>query len=230
MSKLDGHVKRIVQILGLKSVPIGARFSETPDGRGMDRQLRICEALDVVRRRKAVVNLSKENCVCRGGCHIAGWQALSVEDLSTLFLEAGVYESRKVAEASLGKLLKPVYRGRFLVLGPLEGFVRDPDLVLFFVNPAQADRILGLACFEGAKPFMHYPACSVCSTISNTLAKGKPDINLISMFERARHKWSSDKLIVTLPFKDFMIAVRSLDRSGYGKKAKSPHTRNIENK
>lgn len=230
MSRFEWQVNKIVQTLGLKSMPIGAKFSETPDGQGIDRQMRICEALDVVRRRKAVVNLSKENCVCRGGCHIAGWQALSVEELSSLFLEANVYASRKVALASVGKQLKPVYRGRFLILGPLDRFEADVDLVLFFVNPAQADRILGLGCFEGAKPFMHYPASSVCSSISNTLAKGKPDINLISIFERTRHKWSPDKLIVTLPFKDFMTAVKSLDRSGYGKKPKSPHGRNAKSK
>jgi uncharacterized protein (DUF169 family) len=220
MSRFGGQVKRIVQILGLKSMPIGAKFSETPDRRGIDRQLRICEALDVVRREKAIVNLSKENCVCRGGSHIAGWQALSIEELSAIFLEANVYESKKVAEASMGKQPKPVYRGRFLILGPLDMFETNPDLVLFFVNPAQADRILGLACFEGVKPFMHYPASSVCSTISNTLAKRKPDINLISLFERTRHKWSPGNLIVTLPFKDFMTAVKSVDYSGYGKKAK----------
>jgi len=220
MSRFDGQVKKIVKTLGLKSIPIGAKFSETPDRRGIDRQLRICEALDVVKRKKAIVNLSKENCVCRGGSHIAGWQALSIEELSTIFLEANVYESKKVAEASVGKQPKPVFRGRFLILGPLDRFETNPNLVLFFVNPAQADRILGLACFEGVKPFMHYPASSVCSTINNTLAKRKPDVNLISIFERTRHKWSPNNLIVTLPFKDFMTAVKSIDYSGYGKKAK----------
>jgi len=220
MSRFDGQVKNIVQTLGLKSIPIGAKFSETPDRRGIDRQLRICKALDVVRRKKAIVNLSKENCVCRGGCHIAGWQSLSIEELSAIFLEANIYESKKVAEASLGKQPKPVYRGRFLVLGPLNRFQTNPDLVLFFVNPAQADRILGLACFEGVKPFMHYPASSVCSTISNTLAKRKPDINLISLFERTRHKWPPSSLIVTLPFKSFVTAMKNVDYSGYGKKAK----------
>jgi hypothetical protein len=39
------------------------------------------------------------------------------------------------------------------------------------------------------------------------------------MFERTRHKWSPDELTVTLPFRNFIVAVRSLDRSGYGKKA-----------
>jgi uncharacterized protein (DUF169 family) len=213
---LDAYVRRMVQILELDSVPIGAKFSETPYARGISRKLRICEALDVVRRRKALVTLSKENCACRGGCHIAGWQTLSIEELSNLFLEAGVYASKGVAEASIRKQLKPVYRGRFLILGPLDKFEGDPDVVLFFVNPSQAERILGLVCFEGAEPFMHYPANSVCSTISNTLAKKKPDINLISIFERTRHKWSPNKLMVTLPFMDFMTAVKSLDRSGYG--------------
>jgi hypothetical protein len=31
MARLGGQVKRIVQVMGLKSMPIGARFSETPD-------------------------------------------------------------------------------------------------------------------------------------------------------------------------------------------------------
>lgn len=221
MGRFDESVGKIVETLELKNVPIGVRFSETPDRQGVERQLRICEALDVVKRENVVINLSKENCACRGGSYIAGWQGLTLEGFADLLLGADIYVSKKVAEASVKKLPKPERRGRFLVFGPLNKFETDPDLVLFFVNPAQADRILGLACFEGAEPFMHYPASTVCSTISNTLAKGKPDVNLISGFERARHKWSPDKLIVTLPFKDFVIAVRSVDYSGYGKKAAS---------
>ncbi len=217
MSRFNEQVNRIVQTLELQSMPIGARFSETQDKRGVERQLRICEALDVVRRENVVINLSKENCICRGGSHIAGWQALSLEEFAALFLAAGVYESKKVAEASVAKQLKPVYRGRFLILGPLDKFETDPDIVLFFVNPEQADRLLGLACFKGAEPFMHYPASTVCSTINNALAKGKPDVNLISIFERTRHKWSPDKLIVTLPFKDFITAVKSVEQSGYAR-------------
>lgn len=221
MSRFTEQIKNIVQILELQSIPIGASFSERPDRRGVERRLRICEALDVVRRENVVINLSKENCVCRGGSHIAGWQTLSLEEFVALFLGANIYESQKVAEISVGKQPKPVYRGRFLVLGPLDKFDTDPDIVIFFVNPAQADRILGLACFGGVEPFMHYPASTVCSTINNTLAKGKPDINLISIFERKRHKWSPNDLIVSMPFKDFMTAVKNVDYSGYGKKTAS---------
>jgi uncharacterized protein (DUF169 family) len=221
MFRPNGQVQRLVQALGLKSMPIGAKFSETPDERGICSQLRICEALDSVKREKMIINLSKENCTCPGGRHIAGWQALSLEELSTIFMEANVYKSKRIAEASVSKQPKPTYRGKFLILGPLIKFQTNPDLVLFFANPAQAERILGLTSFEGIKQFMHYPASSVCSTISNTLTKKKPDINLISMFERTRHKWPSSNLIVSLPFKDFMTAAKSVDHSGYGRKAKS---------
>ena len=221
MPRFDESVEKMVQTLELENVPIGAKFSETADKQGLERQLRICEALDVVKRENVVVNLSKENCTCRGGSYIAGWRALTLEEFAAILLEAGIYASRKIAEASVSKQLKPEYRGRFLILGPLDKFETDPDIVLFFVNPAQADRILGLACYEGSEPFMFYPASTVCSSISNTLAKGKPDVNLISTFERARHNWPSDKLIVTLPFKDFMAAVRSVDYSGYGKRPAS---------
>jgi len=219
MLKFEKHVDRIVQALELQRMPVGARFSESPDRKGVNRHLRICEALNVIREENAVINLSKENCPCRGGCHIAGWQALPPEELAAIYLDAKAYESKEAAEASVSKQLQPTYRGRFLILGPLDKFEAAPDVVLFFVNPAQADRILGLASYKGAEPYLHYPVSSMCSAITYAFIKGKPDVNFISIFERRRGKWSPNELIVTLPFKDFLIAVESIPHSGYG----SPH-------
>jgi uncharacterized protein (DUF169 family) len=89
------------------------------------------------------------------------------------------------------------------------------------VNPAQADRILGLASYKEAEPFMHYPVTSICSTIAFALAKRKPDVNFISVFERRRGTWSPNELIVTLPFKSFIVAVESIPHSGYGSSSAS---------
>jgi uncharacterized protein (DUF169 family) len=216
MLKLEKQVERIVQALDLQRMPIGARFSESPDKKGVDRKLRICEAFNVIRQENVAVNLSKENCTCRGGCHIAGWQALPPDELGAIYLGAKAYESKEAAEASVSKQPQPTYRGRFLILGPLDKFEANPDAVLFFVNPAQADRILGLASYKGAEPHMHYPVTSMCSTIAYALAKGKPDVNFISVFERRRGTWSPNELIVTLPFKDFLVAAESIPHSGYG--------------
>ena len=210
MPKLEKQVETIVRALDLQRMPIGARFSESPDRKGVDRKLRICEALNVIRQENVVVNLSKENCTCRGGCHVAGWQTLPPDELAAIYLGAKAYESKKAAEASVSKQPQPTYRGRFLILGPLDKFEADPDVVLFLVNPAQADRILGLASYEGAEPYLHYPVTSVCSTITYALAKGKPDVSF------RRGTWSPNELIVTLPFKDFLVAVKSVPHSGYG--------------
>jgi len=142
---------------------------------------------------------------------------LPPEELPTIFFDSGAYESKEVAEDSVSKQPQPTYRGKFLVVGPLDKFETDPDVVLFFVNPEQADRILGLASYKGTEPFMYYPVTTTCSTITYTLAKRKPDVNFISVFERQRGEWSPNELILTLPFKEFMIAVKSIAGSRFGK-------------
>lgn len=221
MLKFEKQVEKIVQALELQRLPVGARFSETPDGKGVDRKLRICEAFDAVVQENLVVNLSKENCTCRGGCHMAGWQTLSPGEFPEIYVSVRAYESKEVAEASVSKQPQPTYRGRFLILGPLDKFEADPDVVSFFANPAQADRILGLASYKGAELFTHYPVSSLCSTITYALAKGKPNVNFISIFERRRGKWSSNELVITLPFKEFLVAIESLRHSGYGSSPES---------
>lgn len=221
MLKFEKQVRNVVEALELQGTPVGARFSESLDRKGAPRKLRICEALYIVRREGAMVNLSKENCTCRAGCHIAGWQMLPTEELPAIFQASKAYESKEVAEASVSKQPQPTYRGRFLILGPLDKFETDPDVVLFFVNPAQADRILGLASYKGAEPFMHYPVTTTCSTITYALAKGRPDVNFISVFERQRGEWSPNELILTLPFKDFLVAGESISSSRFGRSSAS---------
>lgn len=223
MGKFGRDVEKIVETLGLKWKPIAGRFSNRPvEGADADRKMRICEAFDLVRRRNATVTFSNKNCTCTGGLHFIGLKMLPMDAIASILTGKGhrVYESMDVALASLEKQPKPVSRGSYLTLGPLDKFDDDPDLVFLFVNPAQADRILGLISFAGADPFMYYPAVSLCSTITNALAKGRPEINFISAFERRNGKWSANELIVALPFKDFEVAVKSLPYSGFGRTAK----------
>jgi hypothetical protein len=48
------------------------------------------------------------------------------------------------------------------------------------------------------------------------LAKGQPEINFISFFERRERRWSPNELIVALPLKDFEAAVENIPKSGFG--------------
>jgi len=219
MSRFEAEVKKMVEVLSLKWVPVAGKFSDAPEKNGdSSRKLSICEALDAVKRENLVLNLSKVNCVCAGGRHFAGLEFLPIETIAGVLTKKGhrVYESMDAAVTSVSKQPQPIKRGDFFILGPLEKFEADPDIVFLFVNPAQADRVLGLVSFGGAKPFMYYPASSICSTITNVFAKGSPEINLISAFERRGGKWSPDELTVAMPLKDFEMAVENIPKSGYG--------------
>jgi uncharacterized protein (DUF169 family) len=217
--KFEGEAKKTVETLRLEWTPIAGKFSahakETGDS---SQKLAICEALDLVKRENLVLTLSKVNCSCFGGRHFTGLEIVPIETIAPALAsdKHRVYESTEAALASIRKQPKPVKRGDFFTLGPLEKFKTDPDLVLLFVNPAQADRMLGLISFKGAEPFTYYPASSICQTITNVLAKNKPQINLIAAFDRKASKWSPNELILAVPFKDFEEAVENIPKSGYG--------------
>lgn len=75
---------------------------------------------------------------------------------------------------------------------------------------------MGLVSFKGAQPFAYYPVINICSAISNTLAKGAPEINFLSSHARKLAKWSPNELMVTMPFKDFETVINNIPLSGYG--------------
>jgi uncharacterized protein (DUF169 family) len=219
MSRFEVEAEKIVRLLGLKWMPIAGKFSANPEERGdCSKKLSICEAFDVVRRENLVLTISKDNCTCPGGRHFTGLEIVPPETIAPVLTtkKHRVYESTNTALTSINKQPQPVSRGHFFTLGPLARFETDPDLVFLFTNPAQADRILGLASYKGAEPFTYYPASSICSTITNVLAKERPEINLISFFERKGGKWSPDELMIAMPLKDFEASVKNIPLSGYG--------------
>ena len=134
----------------------------------------------------------------------------------------GAYESLDVALASVKKQPQPMKRGNYLVLSPLEKVNTDPDMVLLFTNAEQSDRILGLVSFKGAEPFTYYPVSNACSAITNTLAKGRPEISFLAGHSRQASEWSPNELIIGLPFSDFEAAVRNIPNSGFGTAQTSP--------
>jgi len=217
--EFEAEAKKTVETLGLEWAPIAGKFSAHAKETGDSAfKLSICEALEEVKRKNRVLTLSKVNCSCFGGRHFIGLEIVPIETLAPAVAndKHRVYESTEAALTSMRKQPQPVNRGNFFTLGPLEKFEKDPDLVFLFVNPAQADRMLGLISFKGAEPFMYYPASSICQTITNVLAEKKPQINLIAGFDRKAGKWSPNELILAVPFKNFEQAVENIPKSGYG--------------
>jgi uncharacterized protein (DUF169 family) len=219
MPRLRKQAATIVETLKLEAMPIGVKFSKNPKLKENQPRIKICEAIAFTSQQNLMTTVSRKNCTCSGGRHFMGFEILPVENLAPSLAHKNhrIYQSEKTAVASVKKQPQPVYRGDFVILGPLDKFEKNPDIVLFRANPEQADRLLGLMSYKGAEPFMYYPASSICSIIANALAKGKPDLNLISAFERQRGKWSENELLIALPFKNFVTAIKSIPYSGFGK-------------
>ncbi len=218
MSKFEEQTIDIVGALGLRWEPLALRFSDREDPRGdSSRRIRVCEAFDAVRREGSIIDFSRENCICPGGKHYLGLESMPLEIVAGVWTKAHkAFESIDTAIASVKRQPQPVKRGDHLIISPLRKSESNPDTVAFFVNPEQADRLLGLTSFKGAQPFAYYPVSNICSAISNTLSKGAPEINFLSLHSRRYAKWSSNELMISMPFNDFESALDNISVSGYG--------------
>jgi uncharacterized protein (DUF169 family) len=218
MSKFEEQATKTVGTLGLRREPMAIRFSDRGDPRGdSTRRIRVCEAFDAVRRKNVVLNFSKDNFICPGARHCTGFEPLPPEIVANVWTKTHkAFESANTALASIRKQPQPVKRGDFVILSPLRKAESDPNLVALFLNPEQADRLLGLVSFKGAEPFEYYPVSNICSAISNTLVKGRPEINFLAANSRRLAKWSPNELMVSMPFRDFETALDNVPLSGYG--------------
>jgi uncharacterized protein (DUF169 family) len=219
VNKFEVEAKKIREVLNLKWPPIAGQFTNNADENGdSSKKLGICDAFDLVRRKNIVLNISKVNCTCAGGRHFTGLEILPIESIAPGLAKQRhkIYDSINTAVASVNRQPQPVNRGDFFILGPLAKFESNPDIVFFFTNAAQAERLLGLISFKGAEPLTYYPATSICSTITNVLASRRPQINLIAHFERREGKWSQNEFITALPLKAFEAAIKNIPHSGYG--------------
>jgi uncharacterized protein (DUF169 family) len=218
MADFVEETDRVVKTLGLEWTPVAVSFSNSADERGDSaRKLLVCQAFDAVRREKTIINFSLENCICPLGKHFTGLEILPLETVAAVWTKRHrAYGSMEAALASVKGQPQPQKRGNVVTLSPLEKTVNDPDLVILFANPEQADRALSLVSYNGAEPFTYYPVSNICSVITNVLAKGRPEINFLCSHARKLAKWSPNELMIALPFPDFQAMVRNIPFSGYG--------------
>jgi uncharacterized protein (DUF169 family) len=218
MADFVEETDRVVKTLGLEWTPVAVSFSNSADERGDSaRKIRVCEAFDAVRREKTIISFSLGNCICPGGKHYTGLGILPLETMAAIWTKTHrAYGSMETALASVKRQPQPQKRGNIVTLCPLEKTVNDPDLVVLFANPEQADRALSLVSYNGAEPFTYYPVSNICSVITNTMAKGRPEINFLCSHARKLAKWSPNELMIALPFPDFQAMVHNIPFSGYG--------------
>ncbi len=154
----------------MKWSPIAVTWSDKPDERGsLDKQPSVCQVVEDVKEKNVIVNLTKENCMCPGGKHYLGLEVLPLRVIAMVWTRFHkTYASQEIAERQLKSYPEPpAGKGICVIIGPLEKAMSDPDVVLVFSNPEQADRVAGLMAFLGTEPMTFFPAGNVCSAIAN---------------------------------------------------------------
>jgi len=221
MTKYEEQSKVLKQILGLEWSPIAVTYSDEPDERGsLDKQPSVCQVLERIKEEKGIVNLTKENLMCPGGRYYLNLEPLPLHVVAMVWTKFHkTYESQEVGEKQLKKYPEPPARKeKYVIMGPLEKARSDPDVVLVFCNPEQADRVAGLIAFRGCEPMTFFPGTNVCSAISNPLVTGKTDISFLSRHARElrRLKTSHNELFLSIPYADFEAAIKVIPNSAYG--------------
>jgi uncharacterized protein (DUF169 family) len=207
--------------LGLDSCLIGVKYSEESDPRGdTERKLAACEAIDIVRRERVVVNLSPENCNCIGGKYYLGLAPVPREQIIRVVMDVHkMFASEQLAQEFLDNVLPPRGRGNFVVMAPFSEMSGEPDLVLSVCDAEQANRIVSLLMYSGQQPFTYNLVSAGCTSLANPLITGEIDMNFITDHARRRvPNFASYELIVAMPLSKFKEALANIPHAGAGRK------------
>lgn len=220
MNNYQEAARELEDTLGLESCLIGVKYGDKPDLRGdTERRLAACEAIDVVRREKAVVNLSWESCNCIGGKYYLGLAAVPKEQIIRVVMDVHkMFASEQIAQRFLDNVPPPSGWGNVVVIARLSDMSVEPDLVLSVCNADQANRIVSLLMYSGLRPFTYNLVSAGCTSLAHSMVTGEVDINFITGHARRRvPNFAGHELIVAMPFKRFKEAVANLPYAGAGR-------------
>ncbi len=220
MTDYQEAARELEDTLGLESCLIGLKYGDKPDLRGdPERKLAACEAIDVVRREKAVVNLSSESCNCIGGKYYLGLAAVPKEQIIRVVMDVHkMFASEQMAQRFLDNVPPPSGWDNVVVIAPLSDMSVEPDLVLSVCNADQANRIVSLLMYSGLRPFTYNLVSAGCTSLAHSMVTGEIDINFITGHARRRvPNFAAHELIVAMPFKRFKEAVANLPYAGAGR-------------
>lgn len=218
------YAKQLKEVLALDGSPVGVAFSDTPSSNGKGDKIMACTAIYKAARKKATFNVSVQTCACPGGTTSLGLAAPSPERAASVrkFLiegekfsscNASFFRSRALSQGQ-----PPLGVSKYVIIGPLEEFELNPDLVLFLCNPAQASRLVTLSTFETGIPLQAQLSGSTCSgAIAFPLSTGRINVTFIDNSSRHLVKGFKDSdLIYSVPYFYVRSIVESIPLSTAG--------------
>jgi len=175
-----------------KGTPVSVLFSEEE---GEPSLQLYCELIQMARSGESFFI---KNQGCRVAAYVFGDTEITPLDY---YYESGRYANMDVAGTATENLYRIKKKGRSIKIAPFSG--EKFDIMLLFLLPEQAMRIVQAHAYISGKPFEMKTGgiASICSDCTAYPLQGKIGISLGCKGSRKHSKYGGDEVVVGIPFK-----------------------------
>lgn len=209
------YAKTLIDVLDLKGSPVSISYTNKDFSHLATGKCAACDAFVRVRKGETIV-LNKESSGCPGGTwHLGLGPAPQGEFKEKLFRflidgEKLFCSPAVINRTDLGSP-PPFALTRNIVMSPLEKADLRPDVVLFFVNPEKACRLMTLTTWStGISPKCSFVGSTCHMAVTYPLLKGEINVVLEDFTVRRRKDYDKDELIFSIPYNHFHSIIEAI--------------------
>lgn len=197
----------------LRSFPVAVKYLKSgesfPDktrrpSQVLGKRVAICQAVTMARLYGWQVGLNREDVICVPGSLAFGFSTMddASEGIARLFCEAA-YASGPEAGLAEARGIEKLKRGEYegIVLAPLARSAFDPDVVVFYGNPAQVMRLVqAFTCAKGERVPGNFGGKIECAEYLLAPFKlNAPRVSIPGMGDRVFSMTQDDELVFSVP-------------------------------
>jgi len=220
-------IKKFKKTLGIKTEILGIFYSVKLPKQGENFGDPACVALarSFFTKQTIFFDAKKYPQSCLGASYFLKLAPIGDQETVDVYTnKEKVFKNRNVCGKFLENLPKfpESLKNKFIIVKPI-GNKDRPPVVAMLVDPAQAGRILGLINRDRYEKTEIFPSQPGCLVFFAPLATKKPHINFLDYYDRyyqgkvgGRHIWPEDKMIISMNYDDFKVALANLDESSHG--------------
>jgi len=174
-----------------KGKPVSVLFT---DEEGEDSTLLYCELIQKARFGESFLI---KNQGCKAGAYVLGETETSPQEY---YYSTKRYKDRNAAKSAAANLQRLKERRGSIKISPYSG--GDFDILLLFLKPERAMRVVQAHTYESGKPaeFKTGGIASICSDCTAYPMQGKLGISLGCKGSRKHSKYGNDEVVVGIPF------------------------------
>lgn len=223
--KWQEYAEELVEVLELKGQPIAITYTDEEIESTVNKGSDVCSVL-LKARNGEIICLSKAKCTCPGGKWHLGFAEKRIGLEKILVEGEKLWATVAIARQSIGNTHKiappPLGLTKYIVFSPMNKAKLRPDLVTILCNPGQASRLVFLADYHG-DPVKPQVLGSLCwSAITYPLISGNLNVTMGDPTARRHHKYDSNELIVSIPYRMIPNIMEALQYSTAGKGKMAP--------